>query len=212
MTEIQKKTLGLATTSLIFGCLALIPLLGIFPALLAIILGIVALVKISNNKDTLKGNGLAISGIVLGAIGLIMLPIIAMLAAIAIPNLLRARHNANEAGAIYNMKVISTAAQSYNAVNDRFPENISELAYADPPYINKELASGAQYGYIFTIVDTNSDNAFLATAIPKEKGVTGTRSFCATDDGVIKQDLEGKNIYTIYTCEGLEDVQHPGYR
>lgn len=71
----QKKTLGMAIASLVFGCFLLIPLLGLVFSIPAIILGIIALVKIGHNKETLKGSGLAIAGIILGAIGIIIIPI-----------------------------------------------------------------------------------------------------------------------------------------
>ena len=72
MTKAQKKkTLGLAITSLVFGCLFFIPFLGFLFSLAAIVLGIVALVSMSKSKKTIKGQGLAITGIVLGSIGVI---------------------------------------------------------------------------------------------------------------------------------------------
>ena len=70
--ERQKKTLGIAVTSLIFGCFYWLPFLGMFCSLIALILGIIALSKISNNKDTLRGRGLAIVGIALGAVVLLL--------------------------------------------------------------------------------------------------------------------------------------------
>ncbi|MDD5195533.1 MAG: DUF4190 domain-containing protein [Candidatus Omnitrophica bacterium] len=92
MTEVAvKKTVGLAVASLVMGCLVLIPILGLLFSLLAIIFGAVALAKISNNKDKLKGDGLAISGIILGAFGIIVVPIIFMLLAIAVPAFMRAK-------------------------------------------------------------------------------------------------------------------------
>jgi len=73
--EQKKKTLGIAIGSLVCGCFFFIPLLGQLLGLLAIILGIFALVMISKDKQTLKGNGLAITGIVLGAISIIIAPL-----------------------------------------------------------------------------------------------------------------------------------------
>jgi len=60
MTEVAKKTLGLAVFSLVLGCLFIIPLLGMIFGIAAITLGVIALSKISKDKETLKGNGFAI--------------------------------------------------------------------------------------------------------------------------------------------------------
>ncbi|MFH1876414.1 MAG: DUF4190 domain-containing protein [Candidatus Omnitrophota bacterium] len=96
MSEENKKTVGFGIASLVLGCLILIPILGMLFALLAIIFGIVALVQISGHKETLKGKGLATSGIVLGGIGLVLLPIVAIMLAIAIPAFMRAKERARE--------------------------------------------------------------------------------------------------------------------
>jgi len=67
-----KKTAGMATASLICGIAGIfINLLGI-PSLLAIIFGIISLVKISRNPN-LKGKGFAIAGIILGVVGIILM-------------------------------------------------------------------------------------------------------------------------------------------
>lgn len=205
MTEVQKKTLGLAVASLVFGCLILIPLLGILFSLTAIVLGIVALVKISNNKENLKGKGLAISGISLGAIGIVIIPVIlGLLAAIAIPNLLRARIAANEASAVAALKTVSIASKSYRAANNRYPDQISDLAYAEPPYIGENLASGTMQGYIFKCIGASGGSVFLVTAIPETKGITGSSSFCATEDEIVRYDPDGNSISTLYSCQVLK--------
>jgi len=71
MSESQKKTSGIAITSLIFGCCYWIPFLGMFCSLVALILGTIALSKISNNKNILKGRSLAILGMALSIVGLL---------------------------------------------------------------------------------------------------------------------------------------------
>ena len=82
MTEQQRKTLGLAIASLVVGCFFWIPLLGLLFGLAALIMGIIALVQINKNKIQLKGEGMAIAGIVMGALSVLMIPFVALLAAI----------------------------------------------------------------------------------------------------------------------------------
>ncbi len=63
------KTAGTAIAALIFGLLALIPVCGVLPGLVAIGLGISAGQRISASGGRLGGQGLAVAGIVLGVIG-----------------------------------------------------------------------------------------------------------------------------------------------
>jgi type IV pilus assembly protein PilA len=186
MSEAQKKTLGMAIASLVFGCLVLIPILGIPFAITAIVLGIIALNKISNNKDTLQGKGLAISGIVLGGIGIILIPIIAMLAAIAIPNLLRARLNANEANAQATLKTLTTAAESYAAVNNgEYPSSARSLTIAEPPYLNENYTSGTYQGYKFSCEFDSNNYECIAT--PTSCDTTGTKIYTIEKKGMLSE-------------------------
>ncbi|MCF7873998.1 MAG: DUF4190 domain-containing protein [Candidatus Omnitrophica bacterium] len=186
MSETQKKTLGMAIASLVFGCLILIPILNIPFAITAIILGIIALNKISSNKDTLKGRGLAISGIVLGGVGIVLIPIIAMLAAIAIPNLLRTRMNAGEANAKATLRILSTAAESYAAANNgEYPFSAYSLTSAEPPYLNENYTSGTHQGYKFSCeFDSNS---YECVAIPENCGTTGTEIYTIEKGGILSE-------------------------
>ncbi|MCK9573422.1 MAG: DUF4190 domain-containing protein, partial [Candidatus Omnitrophica bacterium] len=175
----QKKTSGFAIASLVLGCLFLIPFLGLLFSLLAIIFGIVALVKISNNKQVCKGTGLAVSGLVLGVIGIIIIPIIAMLAAIAIPNLLRARAVANEAQAQATIRTIVSAATSYNTENGRYPQKDSDLAYANPPYLSQSYDNKTVNGYTYSV--KFAPNSYTIVAAPESCYATGTKIFTMKD-------------------------------
>src|SRR3989338_6697205 len=70
---------------------------------------------------------------------MIVVAIIALIAAIAIPNLLRARHNANQTVAVGNMKTLSTALESFRAAQTpkSYPDaagGLGALSLAAPPY------------------------------------------------------------------------------
>lgn len=111
------KTSGLAITSLVLG------ILGMFTcgltALVGLILGIVALVKVKGSKGALKGDGLALAGIIVSAIFLLMLPIFA---AMMLPALAAAKQKAQEINCISNEKQLALAVKMYeNDNNDHFP-------------------------------------------------------------------------------------------
>ena len=118
---------------------------------------------------------------------MIVVAIIALLAAIAIPNLLRARHNANEAAAIASLRTISTACESYRASQTPswYPASMAILGAAVPPYIDATLATATKQGYGYAYVLVNA-NQYTCTATPVTIGTTGTRVFFVDESGVIK--------------------------
>ena len=123
---------------------------------------------------------------------MIVVAIISLLGAIAIPNLLRARHNANEAAAIAALRTISTACESFRSAQTppTYPANLAALSGATPPYIDAGLAGAtaagsARQGYFYTYARTNA-NQFTCTASPAVSGTTGTRVFFVNESGVIR--------------------------
>ena len=122
---------------------------------------------------------------------MIVVAIIVLLAAIAIPNLLRARLNANEATAIAAMKTMSTAMESYRAAQTppTYPAAITSLNGSTPPYIDNVLAGGLKSGYNFSL--SGATNTFSCTATPQTVNVTGSRSFFVDHSGVVRASAPG---------------------
>ena len=117
---------------------------------------------------------------------MIVVAIIVLLAAIAIPNLLRARLNANEATAIAAMRTLSTAMESYRAAQSppTYPSALTNLNGSTPPYIDDTLASTNKSGYTFTL--SGSTNTFTVVGTPQAVNVTGSRSFFVDHSGVVR--------------------------
>ena len=123
---------------------------------------------------------------------MIVVAIISLLAAIAIPNLLRARHNANEAASIAALRTISTACESFRSAQTptTYPANLAALSGATPAYIDAGLAgaiasASARQGYYYTYALVNA-NQFTCTATPAVSGTTGSRIFFVDESGVIR--------------------------
>ena len=123
---------------------------------------------------------------------MIVVAIIALLAAIAIPNLLRARLNANESAAIATMQTLSSALQSFQAANPAtgFPATLVGLAPAgEPPYVDGTLAVAApsRQGYNFTYVVVAGVPAvqYHVYGGPITANVTGIRGFYIDEQGVV---------------------------
>ncbi len=117
---------------------------------------------------------------------MIVVAIIALLAAIAIPNLLRSRLNAAEANAQAVLKTISTAAESYAAANEGdYPTAIANLTGANPPYLNEDYTATAQQGYTISDDQIGTTAGYEYTAIPAGGPFAGKgRAFAVCTGGI----------------------------
>src|ERR1700749_3853710 len=90
---------------------------------------------------------------------MIVVAIIALLAAIAIPNLLRAKMTSNDALAKATLRAMSTAAESYGTANNgNYPATETALTNATPPYLNTAYCANspiAGYTYDCTGMSTS---------------------------------------------------------
>ena len=123
---------------------------------------------------------------------MIVVAIIAIIAAIAIPNLLRSRMAANEAAAIGALRTLSSAQENYrNNSGTNLYGTLAQLSGATPPYIDSALGAGISRGYTVAIVGTPDANAYVATAVPNSVGTTGNRGFFIDQSGVIRFTTNG---------------------
>jgi type IV pilus assembly protein PilA len=155
---------------------------------------------------------------------LIVVAIILIIAAIAIPNLLRAKIAANEASAVGSTRTIVTAEISYSNSFQLGPAPV--LADLETPaggcpvagaavgaacLIDPSLGGGSKSGYTFiaignggagTVASPNS--SFEENATPITVGVSGQRAFCADLTGVLHFNTTGAPIGTAAgTCQAL---------
>jgi prepilin-type N-terminal cleavage/methylation domain-containing protein len=116
---------------------------------------------------------------------MIVVAIIALLAAIAIPNLLRARLSANEALAQGTLRTLSTAAETFaTANNGNYPTSEAVLTGATPPYINQAYCGTTSSGYVFSC-PTMTAGAYSFIATPVTDGTTGTSIYTMRTGGVL---------------------------
>jgi type IV pilus assembly protein PilA len=134
---------------------------------------------------------------------MIVVTIIAVLAIIAIPNLLRSRIQANEAVAQASLNTVATAEVTCQSGTNTFA-TLAGLGApaAGPPYIDNVLAAGTKSGYNFATTDITA-NTFHVSAVPATANVTGVRSFCVTEDGVIRVQVAGGAIANRAACLAL---------
>ena len=147
---------------------------------------------------------------------LIVVAIILIIAAIAIPNLLQARVAANEASAVGSLRTINTAEVTYNS---SYPTvgyaptlaalggtNCSAPDQTQACLIDSSLSSGLKSGYSFsaTGIGTPLIGEYFAAGLPNGGG---NRSFCSTEDAVIHFDPTGSAIPDHDTCVALTPLQ-----
>ena len=131
---------------------------------------------------------------------LIVVAIILIIAAIAIPNLLRARISANESAAVGALRTLNTAQISYNSTYGTagFAHPLSYLAgttcattvptSTGACLIDSVLGNGTKSGYVFTLTDISGTPAgsYNFVASPVGPNQTGVRYFCSFEDAVVR--------------------------
>ncbi|HEV8316028.1 MAG TPA: prepilin-type N-terminal cleavage/methylation domain-containing protein [Vicinamibacterales bacterium] len=143
---------------------------------------------------------------------LIVVAIIGIIAAIAVPGLLRARMSGNEASAIGSLRAINTAQQNFSQFCNGYADALTDLAMrpgGQQPYLSPDMTAGAtvdKSGYRTTMAagargvpvlaaNTNAmcaavgvTNGYYATAVAINWGLTGARAFATDELGTIFQD------------------------
>ena len=128
---------------------------------------------------------------------MIVVAIIALLAAIAIPNVLRGRATANESAAIGNLRALVSSQEMYRSVNNSYPTvaggwqtlmfPTGAPAYAPPSFNNPLDGTVPVQGYNYTYADgTTPGQQYTITVAPTAPNQTGTRSFFVDDTAVIR--------------------------
>lgn len=143
----------------------------------------------------------------------VVLAVISLIAAIAVPGLLRSRMTANETSAIASMRLTATAQIAYSATCGRAAFASSYIVLATPPagtsvaYISPDLGRAAPFtksGYTINFapgagsIASQPDcdgrptiTAYYATAVPQSPNITGTRGFAINSGKTVWQNTAG---------------------
>ncbi len=161
---------------------------------------------------------------------LIVVAIILIIAAIAIPNFLASKRAANQSSAVANLRTITSANIAYSVTYaNGFTPTLATLGGVSAPancngaiLIDTTLASSPNQkgGYQFTYAGMDGNitamppscstpgfNGYLVTAYPLTEGLDGNMSYCSTEAGVIYFDPSGSNPTTQATCTALQSLQ-----
>ena len=142
---------------------------------------------------------------------MLLIPVLLIIAAVAVPQMLKVEKTADETSAIVTMRTIASAEVSYSASypesgyacslttlggNPRSGAAIAQAAQLIDPTL---AASGQKSGYTFTVtcgakVNVNGHDVYTSyqlTAVPQTVGKTGDRGFCSDENNIIKFDPAG---------------------
>jgi type IV pilus assembly protein PilA len=134
---------------------------------------------------------------------LIVIVLILIIAAIAVPHLLRSRIAANEAAAVASIRTLNTAQISYKSAYPAigYASTLAVLGAngsdCDQPnstgacLVDRQLASGAKSGYSFLLsgISVSPSSSYQFVATPLVANTTGARSFCSLPDRIIRYSL-----------------------
>jgi type IV pilus assembly protein PilA len=156
---------------------------------------------------------------------LIVVAIILIIAAIAIPNMLRARISANEASAASSVRTISRAEVTYYSSYPTVGYASSLAALGGPVtacvpvdtqacLIDSALATGQKSGYQFQVTGLlpsgGVNTAFVVGAVPLSFNHSGARDFCVSTDGVVRAQPGNSGdvpVTDIPPCAAFEPIQ-----
>ena len=121
---------------------------------------------------------------------MIVISIIVILAAVAIPLMTRNRIAANESSAVAGLKAIAHAEMAFHHSNGEYAD-LGELSSAEPPYISdSKVAGGEKDGYQFEVLAA-TNTGFQALASPVTFGKTGVKSYFIDESGVVRFSEDG---------------------
>ncbi len=135
---------------------------------------------------------------------LIVVAIILIIAAIAIPNFIHAKMAANESSAVSSIHAVNTAEITYSSMNPLIGYSVllTDLGPAGANYIDNVLAAGVKSGYTFNYLQNAASvpsNGYTLNADPITRGVTGQRSFYS--------DQQNVTHYNVTVPAGVGDPQ-----
>jgi type IV pilus assembly protein PilA len=193
-------TSGKAIASLVCGIFFFI----LPAAIVAVILGHLSYSEIQKSLGRIRGRGLALAGLILGYFGVAFVPLILIIAAIAIPNLLRAKMAANEASAVGSLRSYQYAMGAYASKCPKigFPKSLTNLGEGrgdcaranlldDSLSADQPIKSGYYFHYLAAEPDdVGQVTSFVITADPVSPNSSGVRHFYIDQTGIIRWNTD----------------------
>ncbi len=142
---------------------------------------------------------------------LIVVAIILIIAAIAIPNLLRSKMAANQASAVGSLRTLNTACIAYSTNYNQFPAALTNLgpmasggtaSSTSADLIDSVLSAGTKSGYTFVFTAGSLNQSYSITATPITAATTGQNMYYTDQSGVIRVNTSGSGANSASTPIG----------
>src|SRR6201993_2018912 len=142
---------------------------------------------------------------------LIVVAIILIIAAIAIPNLLRSKIAANQASAVGSLRTLNTSCIAFSTSYGQFPAALTNLgpvssggtaSSTSADLIDSVLSAGTKSGYTFKYTAGNANQSYTITATPITAATTGQSMYFTDQSGVIRVDTSGSGASAASTPIG----------
>ena len=130
---------------------------------------------------------------------MIVVAIIGLLAAIAIPNLLRARLNANEGAIKTDLRAFSSANESFRAAQNppTYAATVAALTGAIPAYLDASWNTNPKHGFTMAYAVAGAPAAtFSMIGTPATAGTTAVNTYCIDQSGVVVGSVAGAGAPT----------------
>jgi type IV pilus assembly protein PilA len=139
---------------------------------------------------------------------MIVLALIVIILAMAIPSMKEAKITADEASAVQSIRAINQAEVQYQSTYGGYADSLANLGGADPCtksattacLLDQSLAGGVKSGYRFVAAGGNpaegENTSYVVGAAPEAFDRTGRRRFCSTEKNVIRTDPNGTGSIT----------------
>lgn len=130
---------------------------------------------------------------------MIVVAIILIIAAFAIPALLRSKIAANQSSAVGSLRSLNTSCTAYSTSYGQYPAALANLgpvgsgtpSSTSADLVDLVLASGVKSGYTFTYTAGTDNQSYSLTALPIAQGTTGQNMYFTDQSGVIRVDTSG---------------------
>jgi Domain of unknown function (DUF4190)/zinc-ribbon domain len=149
----------------------------------AIVLGHLSRSDIRKSGGRKKGEGMALAGLILGYAQLALVPLVLIIAAIALPNLLHSKMVANETSAVSNLRRIIDAEAALYTQSGTYscdPQQFSDEA------VRRLLDGNPHRGYRYRLNYCTKDG-YQVEAPPSAFNSSGRKTYCSDQSGVIRQ-------------------------
>lgn len=137
----------------------------------------------------------------------IVVAMVAILAAIAVPSVISGRQAANESSAISSVRTIYTGVQTFEQTDNwkNFFDDMTPLVKAG--LVDADLGSGSKANYDFFVSHQAGSTSFLISTKPKAwgAGYAGTRRFGCNESGVVK--ASSTNLASHFNSNNINAAQ-----